>query len=208
MLGLSGEEPDQVDPAAARPLADAVRATGILPLPGTAGLAFAVDDDIILHRRQRLPFHPNAMRFTALGADGAAVSTRTYYSIGGGFVLGEDAAGQPAVVADTTAVPYPFTTGAELLGHCAATGLPISSVMLANELTRRDADEIRDGLLHIWARHAGLRGARRRGRRRAARRPEGAAPGARGCASTLEPSRGPRPTRCTRWSGSPPARWR
>jgi L-serine dehydratase len=150
VLGLSGEVPDQVDPAAAQPLVDAVRATGVLPLPGTAGIAFAVDDDVILHRRKRLPFHPNAMRFTAVDAAGAQVSVRTYYSIGGGFVLGEDEAGQPAIVADATPVPYPFSTGGELLAHCTATGLPISGIMLANELTRRDSGEIRDGLLRIW----------------------------------------------------------
>jgi L-serine dehydratase len=151
VLGLAGQEPEQVDPAAARLLVDAVRASGILPLPGTAGISFAVDDDIILHRRERLPFHPNAIRFSALDAAGAQVSVRTYYSIGGGFVLGEDEAWRPAIVTDATLVPFPFSTGAELLAHCTATGLPISGIMLANELARRDADEIRAGLLGIWA---------------------------------------------------------
>lgn len=151
VLGLSGEVPDQVDPAAAQPMVDAVRATGVLPLPGTAGISFAVDDDVILHRRKRLPFHPNAMRFTATDAAGAQVSVRTYYSIGGGFVLGEDEAGQRAIVADATPVPYPFATGDELLAHTTATGLPISEIMLANELTRRGRPEIRAELLRIWA---------------------------------------------------------
>jgi L-serine dehydratase len=151
VLGLSGEVPDQVDPAAAQPMVDAVAQTGILPLPGTGGIPFSVGDDVILHRRQRLPFHPNAMRFTALDAAGGEVSVHTYYSIGGGFVLGEDAAGDPAVVADATPVPYPFGTGQELLGYCTATGLPISGIMLANELARRDEAEIRAGLLAIWA---------------------------------------------------------
>jgi L-serine dehydratase len=151
VLGLSGAEPDTVDPAAAQPMVDAVRATGVLPLPGTAGIPFAPDDDVILHRRQRLPFHPNAMRFTAVDASGGEVSTRIYYSVGGGFVLGEDAAGSPAIVPDATGVPYPFATAGELLAQCAATGLPISGIMLANELARRDEGEIRDGLLRIWA---------------------------------------------------------
>ncbi|MGH3275153.1 MAG: L-serine ammonia-lyase, partial [Streptosporangiaceae bacterium] len=151
VLGLSGEQPDTVDPAAAQPLVDAVRDTGVLPLPGTAGIAFSVDDDVILHRRKRLPFHPNAMRFTALGKAGEELSVRTYYSIGGGFVLGEDEAGQPAIVADATPVPYPFSTGAQLLAHTTATGLPISGIMLANELARRSLPEVREGLLAIWA---------------------------------------------------------
>jgi L-serine dehydratase len=150
VLGLSGEQPELVDPAAAQPLVDAVRASGVLPLPGTAGIAFDIDEDVVLHRRKRLPFHSNAMRFAALDSGGAEISVRTYYSVGGGFVLGEDAAGQPAIVPDATPVPYPFSTGAELLAHTAATGLPISGVMLANELVRRDKEQVREGLLHIW----------------------------------------------------------
>ncbi|HEY1640775.1 MAG TPA: L-serine ammonia-lyase [Streptosporangiaceae bacterium] len=151
VLGLSGEQPELVDPAAAQPLVDAVRETGILHLPGTAGISFAIDDDVILHRRKKLPFHSNAMRFAAYDDAGAELTARTYYSVGGGFVLGEDEAGHPAIVADATPVPYPFSSGAELLAHTTATGLPVSGIMLANELVRRDKAEVRDGLLRIWA---------------------------------------------------------
>jgi L-serine dehydratase len=151
VLGLLGEQPDLVDPAAAQPMVDAVRETGVLRLPGTAGIAFDVDEDVILHRRKRLPFHPNAMRFAALDTGGGELGARTYYSVGGGFVLGEDEAGQKKIVADATPVSYPFTTGAELLAHARATGLPISGIMLANELARRDKAQVREDLLHIWA---------------------------------------------------------
>jgi L-serine dehydratase len=151
VLGLSGELPELVDPAAAQPLVDAVRASGVLPLPGTDGIGFDVDADIILHRRKRLPFHSNAMRFAALDASGRELSARTYYSVGGGFVLGEDETGAPKIVPDATPVPYPFTSGAELLAHTTATGLPISGIMLANELVRRDKAQVREELLHIWA---------------------------------------------------------
>jgi L-serine dehydratase len=151
VLGLSGEEPELVDPVAAEQLVARVRQTGTLSLPGSSGISFDPDQDVILHRRKRLPFHPNAMRFTAYDAGGAEISARIYYSIGGGFVLGEDEAGQPQIVPDATEVPYPFTTGEQLLAHTQATGLSISGVMLANELVRRDAGQIRDGLLQIWS---------------------------------------------------------
>jgi L-serine dehydratase len=151
VLGLSGEQPELVDPAATGPLVQTVRESGVLPLPGTAGIAFDVDEDVVLHRRKRLPFHSNAMRFAALDGAGREVSVRTYYSVGGGFVLGEDAAGQPKIVPDATPVPYPFDSGAALLAHATATGLPISQLMLANELVRRDERQVRDDLLHIWS---------------------------------------------------------
>jgi L-serine dehydratase len=151
VLGLSGEQPESVDPAAAEPLVASVRSSGTLLLLGRMPIAFDVDEDVIMHRRKRLEFHSNAMRFAALDAAGTELSARTYYSVGGGFVLGEDEAGRPAIVADPTPVPYPFSSGAELLAITHRTGLAVSGVMLANELVRRDKAEVASGLLRIWA---------------------------------------------------------
>jgi L-serine dehydratase len=151
VLGLSGEQPESVDPAAAEPLVEDVRRAGTLWLLGRFPVPFDVDEDVVLHRRKRLEFHSNAMRFAALDAAGAELSARTYYSVGGGFVLGEDEAGRPAIVADPTPVPYPFGSGAELLATTHRTGLPVSGVMLANELARRDKADVESGLLRIWA---------------------------------------------------------
>jgi len=154
VLGLRGEQPETVDPLIAGPTVERVRRMGGLALPGADGpheIGFDIDADIVLHRRKRLPFHSNAMLFTATAADGAELSRRTYYSVGGGFVLGEDAEGGQRLVPDAMPVPYPFSSGAELLDRAQASGLPISGVMLANELVRRDEAQIRAGLLHIWA---------------------------------------------------------
>ena len=150
VLGLTGELPETVDPEAAEPLVASVREAGRLRLLGRREIDFDIGEDVILHRRKRLPFHSNAMRFAALAPGETELAVRYYYSVGGGFVLGEDEAGNPQIVPDATAVPYPFTTGAELLQHTQRTGLPISGVMLANELVRRDEAAVRDGLTHIW----------------------------------------------------------
>ena len=150
VLGLTGELPETVDPAAAEPLVASVRESGRLRLLGRREIGFDISEDVILHRRKRLPFHSNAMRFAALARGGTELAVRYYYSVGGGFVLGEDEAGHPQVVPDATVVPYPFTTGRELLEHTQRTGLPISGIMLANELARRDEAAVRDGLTHIW----------------------------------------------------------
>jgi L-serine dehydratase len=151
VLGLCGEQPELVDPAAGRTMVAQVREAGRLRLAGGREISFDIDEDVVLHRRKRLPGHSNAMRFTALDAAGGEICVRTYYSVGGGFVLGEDETGAPRIVPDVTPVPYPFRTGAELLAHTRASGLPISRVMMANELARRDEASVRDGLLHIWA---------------------------------------------------------
>jgi len=151
VLGLEGEQPDLVDPVAAEPRVAAVRAEGKLWLAGVHPIAFSVNDDVVLHRRKRLEFHSNGMLFRALDADGNELSRREYYSVGGGFVLDEDDAGHPVIVEDRTPVRYPFRTGDELLARARETGLRISDVMLANELSWRSETEIRDSLLHIWS---------------------------------------------------------
>ncbi|HUZ36296.1 MAG TPA: L-serine ammonia-lyase, partial [Streptosporangiaceae bacterium] len=151
VLGLAGELPETVDPAAAETLVAAVRQTGRLRLASTGRqIGFDPDEDIVLHRRKRLPFHSNAMRFAATDESGHELSVRTYYSVGGGFVLGEDETGAARIVPDSTPAPYPFTTGADLLALTQRTGLPISGVMLANEAVRQPEAQVRAGLLAIW----------------------------------------------------------
>jgi L-serine dehydratase len=153
VLGLAGKQPELVDPAAVEPLVAAVRAERTIRLGGERAIEFSVDSDLVLHRRKRMPFHSNGMRFTAWDAAGRVLLCREYYSIGGGFVVDQDEisdAVHPAA-GDGPDVPYPFTTGAELLGWASKTGLGISDLMLANELTQRTEDVIRSGLLHIWA---------------------------------------------------------
>ena len=151
VLGLEGEQPDLVDPVTAQPRVDAVRREGKLAVAGEHLIAFSVDDDVVLHRRKRLEFHSNGMLFRALDAEGEEVSRREYYSVGGGFVLDQDEAGNPVIVEDSTPVRYPFSTGEELLARARETGLRISDLMLANELSWRSESAIRAGLLHIWS---------------------------------------------------------
>ncbi|OLR94294.1 L-serine ammonia-lyase [Actinokineospora bangkokensis] len=150
LLGLEGERPEDVDTAAVPERVAAIRARGELALLGAHRIAFTEDDDLVLHRRRALPLHPNGMTFAAFDAAGAPLAERTYYSVGGGFVLDEDAAGGPVISADTTPVPYPFRSGADLLEHCRAHDLTIAQVMLANELVWRTEEQVRAGLLDIW----------------------------------------------------------
>lgn len=147
MLGLCGEDPETIDTTRVGERVAAMRAEGRLLLAGKHPIAFDADADLVLNRRESLPFHPNGMRLRAFGAGGELLAERTFYSVGGGFVV-ED--GVVADRDDATAVPFPFASGAELLEICRRAGLPISAVMLANERASRPAADVRDGLLHIW----------------------------------------------------------
>jgi L-serine dehydratase len=90
------------------------------------------------------------MTFTAWAGD-TVLAERTYYSIGGGFVLDDDGSGAPSLRPDPTPVPHPFRTGAELVGLCRTLGVRVSDLMLADECARRPEAEVRAGLLEIWA---------------------------------------------------------
>ncbi|MEV6514806.1 L-serine ammonia-lyase [Micromonospora chalcea] len=150
LLGLEGEVPETVDTDSVGPRVERIRTQRRLDLFGSQGIDFDPDADLVLHRRRSLPYHPNGMTFAAYDAAGNEVRSRTYYSVGGGFVVDEEAAGADRIKADATRVRHPFLTGAELLKVTTETGLSISEVMLANELSWRSEADVRAGLLEIW----------------------------------------------------------
>lgn len=151
LLGLLGEAPDIVDTETIEDKLAHIRSTKRVKLLGEKEICFNEGEHLLLYKRQSLPFHPNGMRFTAYDAGGNELRTKVYYSVGGGFVLNEEAAGAGRIVADTTALKYPFKSAAELLGHCRENGMSISQLMLENEAAWRPEAETRSGLLKIWA---------------------------------------------------------
>jgi len=154
LLGLAGHEPDTVDVDAIPALLDALRSNKRLSLAGTHEIAFDEASDLVFHRRETLPFHANGMRFTAFDAAGAAIASRTYYSVGGGFVVSDEVAAdgsrQKQIAPDTTVLPLPFHSGAELLELTQREGLSIAQLMRRNERHWRSDADIDAGLLRIW----------------------------------------------------------
>ena len=151
LLGLTGERPESCDPRAVEDRLALIRASGRVSLLGVHEIDLVEDEDLVLHRRKTLPVHPNGMTFTALDPAGGVLAERTYYSVGGGFVVGGDADGESRIVEDSTPVAHPFRTGDELLAHCRETGKSIARIMLENELSWRTEEKVREVLLAIWA---------------------------------------------------------
>ncbi|GII75043.1 L-serine dehydratase [Sphaerisporangium rufum] len=151
LLGLSGEKPELVDVDAVEGRLATMRESGTVALYGRREVPFVIGEHLVFERKISLPQHPNGMRFTAATAEGEPLREKVYYSVGGGFVVDENATGADRIKADDTELPYPFTTAAELLGHCADTGLSVSGLMLENEKAfGRTEAEIRAGLLNLW----------------------------------------------------------
>lgn len=152
LLGLEGFHPELILPDEVEERLASIAETGTLNLAGAVPLPYGVGD-IVLRPLTVLPRHTNGMTFTVSDAEGSVLHAATFFSVGGGFIVreGEEDAAQQELDASKQELPLPFRTAAELLEHCAVTGLGIADVMLVNEKTSRTEEQIREGLLHIWS---------------------------------------------------------
>ena len=150
IMGLEGHWPNAIDPDAIPATLARVRSGKRLRLCGRHEIDFDEKTDLVFNKRQKLPFHTNGMRYIAYDSAGEVIAQRDYYSVGGGFVVNQDEAASDRIVADTTALPYPFRSGKELIALCEANKLSVAELMLANETVWRSADDTRAGLQEIW----------------------------------------------------------
>lgn len=151
LLGLLGEQPDQLNPDQVPQLLESIEQSGQINLGGQHIIAFFQDQHLQFHYGQSLPSHPNGMTLTARDSAGLILHSNNYYSVGGGFVLDEQeasSAGNPA--AQTSPIPYPFNNAAELLQRCADNQLSIAELVLANEQHLARYPDIDDEILRIW----------------------------------------------------------
>lgn len=149
ILGLLGENPESVDIDGIDTRLEQIQSAKRISLLGRHEVDFG-PRDLIFHKRKSLPGHPNGMRFVVADEHGERIHERVYYSVGGGFVVDEAAAGADRIVPDRSQVPHPFASGAELLAQCEDAGVSISTLVLRNEQTWRSEAEVREKLGHIW----------------------------------------------------------
>lgn len=158
LLGLEGEAPDTVDVGGIAGRLDAIRVSSRLRLLGRRDIRFDPATDIVfsdaISHDGAEPFHVNNVRFVALDGMGAELAVRSYYSVGGGFVVGEALAADrdPARhgVPEADDLPYPFLSGEELLAVATAEGCSIAEVVRRNERRWRTDAEVDEGLLQVW----------------------------------------------------------
>jgi L-serine dehydratase len=168
MLGLAGNEPATIDPALIESTVAAIRAGHRIELNGRHSIVFDESRDLIFHRDILIPpgarvQHPNGLRLTAFDAadseiDQHTLFQRTFFSIGGGFIV-EDGPEPQALVQDQGKIPFPFHSAAELLEMAHQHELSISQLMLENECALIDAgsadrapvEVVREGIDRIWA---------------------------------------------------------
>jgi len=160
LLGLSGNEPANIDPVAIESTVAGIRAAQRIDLAGERPIPFNEACDLVFERSIMYPpgantKHPNGLRLTAFNAGGAVLDERTFFSIGGGFII-EDGV-DPSAQNPQPAIPFPFHNAAELLATAHANELSISQLMLENECAlvphdqeRAPVEVVRQGIERIW----------------------------------------------------------
>lgn len=152
ILGLCGELPATVDVEAVPEILAKVAESHVVTLAGTYPVAFDPAVDLVFRQRERQPFHTNALKITALDGNGEILVQRTYYSIGGGFVVDEDEAGSNSGASpEDLTLPFDFRSGEELLQMGASAGKSFAELVMANECARRNEAEVLAGIDAIAA---------------------------------------------------------
>jgi len=147
IMGLAGASPATVDidsiPAFIKEVEQRER---LLLANGAHEVDFPREGGMVF-RSENLSLHENGMRLLAFAGD-LLILSKTYYSVGGGFIVDEEHFGQSTL--DEVSVPWPFHSAKELLAHCRETGLSLSGLVMKNELALHSRDEIRDYFTDVW----------------------------------------------------------
>jgi len=158
VLGLTGEQPDTVDPDLMDGIIAGVEKSRKVNPPGHPDYEFDPKTDLVFDKTRPLPGHANGMSFTAFDRDGAMLLRRIYYSVGGGFVVTDTEL--EAMKANRNKdtgkpVPYPFASARQMLAMAARSGLSIAQMKRANEESHMSGEELDAGLDRIWSAMSG-----------------------------------------------------
>lgn len=145
-LGLSGEDPETIDVNEIDTIISDIHSFKKLQFNGIKEIPFPKES--IQFHKEFLPFHANGMEFIAYEND-VVLSRETYYSIGGGFVIQEIQTDAKETL-DKQYFPFPIEKAKQLENYCAESGLPISKIVLQNELVLRSEEEVNHELKRVW----------------------------------------------------------
>jgi L-serine dehydratase len=147
LLGLSGEQPEKVDPSSVDAKVSKIHQEHTLRLLNAVEIPFHENEDLLFLKTQVLPGHSNGMRFTAFDNAGGELYSAIFYSVGGGFIARE---GEDPGHSELKAPPFPFSSADQLLQIGDQRQLPIWQIVLKNEETWRDETQVRSDLARIW----------------------------------------------------------
>ncbi|AKO45434.1 L-serine ammonia-lyase [[Haemophilus] ducreyi] len=151
VMGLMGYLPDNVDIERIDSVIQQVKQEHKLVLAEanpaeTKIIDFDFYNDMPFHSKF-LARHENGMTLKAFAGE-TLLYEKTFYSIGGGFIV-DDEHFEQQTNADVN-VPFPYKNAEDLLKHCHDQGLPLSSLVWKNEIALHHKQAISDYLTKIW----------------------------------------------------------
>lgn len=148
MLGLSGQDPEYIPIQDIDGIIKKIEKNNEIHLGNEIVVPFYFLQDIVFNKNF-LPFHANALTFTAFLSD-TQTYTSTFYSIGGGFVVKEERINAKKKLEIKCAFPFPIQNAEELLNYTISENKSISEIVLENEKSMRPEAEIDHELMRIW----------------------------------------------------------
>lgn len=148
MLGLSGSDPEYIPTETIDIIIASITNTEKLVLGNEKIIDFDMQSEIVFNK-VFLPFHSNAITFTAFSMN-TEIHQSTFYSIGGGFVIKEERTVDAENQELKSEFPFPVDKATELLAFCKSENKTISEIVLENERSLRDDKTIDFELQRIW----------------------------------------------------------
>jgi L-serine dehydratase len=147
LLGLTGSQPETIDPDSVAEKLREIHREKRLGIAGIGTIAFDPQQHLVFDRSEELPRHTNGMRFRAIGPDGGVVLDEVYYSLGGGFIARGD---EPEPASHSGEPRHFFDSSESLLRLCAERNCSIAELVLENELQWQGRDQVEQSIDAIW----------------------------------------------------------
>ena len=147
MLGLEGFSPSSVSTKEIKSTITKIKRHKSIKVLEDSRIPFDIDRDITYDTKTAPKGHSNTLEIVAF-KDSKKVISRTYQSIGGGFIRVKGERKRFALPKES---PYEFDSCDELLDLCKKTKLNIHELTLENELADTKKTVLRKKILDIWS---------------------------------------------------------
>jgi iron-sulfur-dependent L-serine dehydratase beta subunit len=147
IMGLLGETPELIDTTSIKSRIALIEKSKRIKV-GCSLVEFDPLKHLRFRKDKSLPHHPNGMRIAAFDDNGDMIVCSHYYSIGGGFVVSDDASNDSQSYEIDAALP--FYDAASLLDVCARKNMSIAQVVYNNELKWRSSEDINSKMMQLW----------------------------------------------------------
>lgn len=147
IMGLGGNTPATVDIDSIPVFVKQVEDNQQLAVYGDMHTVDFPKDGGITFHQHNLDLHENGMKIHAWAGE-ELIYSKTYYSIGGGFIVDEENFGKE--VENPIKMPYEFSSAEQLVNLCNENGLSISGLVLENQKALSSAQESKETFAKIW----------------------------------------------------------